>query len=49
MAVEDSPVGIESARAAGLRIVAIAGLGGELGMQAFDSLASVTVQDLLDA
>jgi HAD superfamily hydrolase (TIGR01509 family) len=49
VAVEDSPVGIESARAAGMRIVAIAGLGGEPGMRAFDSLASVTVEDLLGA
>jgi len=49
VAVEDSPVGIESAGAAGMRIVAIAGLGGDLGMPSFDSLASVTVEDLLGA
>ena len=49
VAVEDSPVGIESARAAGMRIVAIAGLGGGLGMPSFDSLSSVTIEDLLGA
>ncbi len=49
VAVEDSPVGIESATAAGMRIVAIAGLGGDLGMPAFDSLAALTAEDLLGA
>jgi HAD superfamily hydrolase (TIGR01509 family) len=47
VAVEDSPVGIASARAAGMRVVAIAGLGGDLGMPAFDSLAALTPEDLL--
>jgi HAD superfamily hydrolase (TIGR01509 family) len=49
VAVEDSPVGIASARAAGMRVVAIAGLGGDLDMPAFDSLAALAPEDLLGA
>jgi HAD superfamily hydrolase (TIGR01509 family) len=49
VAVEDSPVGIESARAAGMRVVAVEGLGGPLDMEAFPSLESVSADDLLNA
>lgn len=49
VAVEDSPVGIESARAAGMRVVAVEGLAGDLGMPAFSSLAAVRPEDLLGA
>ena len=49
VAVEDSPVGIESARAAGMRVVAVEGLAGPLGEGAFPSLSAVTPEDLLTA
>jgi HAD superfamily hydrolase (TIGR01509 family) len=49
VAVEDSPVGIESARAAGMRLVAVEGLGGPLSMKAFPSLSALTPDDLLFA
>ncbi|MCA1727057.1 MAG: HAD family phosphatase [Actinobacteria bacterium] len=47
VAVEDSPVGIAAAQAAGMPVVAIEGLAGPLEIEAFPSLSAVTAEDLL--
>jgi HAD superfamily hydrolase (TIGR01509 family) len=49
VAVEDSPVGIESARAAGMKVAAVEGLAGPLGEPAYPSVAAITAEDLLRA